>query len=459
MQKELHIRGHIQDMTQGSPMKMILWFAVPLFIGNIFQQVYSIIDTMVAGHYLGSSAVAAIGATSSIYSLIIGFLSGLNSGYGIVIARAFGAHKEKELHQSIAAMLVLNLGVSVLFTVVCLAAIRPLMDSLNVPADVFEQAYQYIAVIFGGILVTSLYNMCAALLRAVGDSRSPLYFLIIASIVNLALDLLFVAGFHTGVWGAALATVLAQIVSVVFCFGYLFLAYRGLLPQAQDFRLKQKILVEMLSTGFSMAIMLSIFNFGSVILQSAINHLGTAVITAHTAARRLIDMLMQPLTAIATASSTFTSQNWGAQQYGRIHTTVKKVVILEAAWGLFSTVVVYLFGSSMVTVLIGSAEDTVIQNAVMNLRLNFACFPSLGILLCLRTVMQSMESKIIPMVSSAIELAVKVLAVFTLIPAWGYFGASIAEPATWILCCIFLGAVYLLRDRILLLERGKRCEA
>ena len=167
------LRGHAGDMTQGSPLKLIMWFSVPLFVGNIFQQVYSIVDTIVAGHNLGSGAVAAIGATSSIYSLIIGFLSGLNSGYGIVIARAFGAHKRDELRQAVAAMLLLNGVLSILFTGVSLLGIRPLMRALNVPSDVFEQAYLYIAIILAGMLVTSLYNMCAGLLRAIGTSGSP----------------------------------------------------------------------------------------------------------------------------------------------------------------------------------------------------------------------------------------------------------------------------------------------
>ncbi len=454
------LRGHARDMTQGSPLKLIMWFSVPLFVGNIFQQVYSIVDTIVAGHNLGSGAVAAIGATSSIYSLIIGFLSGLNSGYGIVIARAFGAHKRDELRQAVAAMLLLNGVLSILFTGVSLLGIRPLMRALNVPSDVFEQAYLYIAIILAGMLVTSLYNMCAGLLRAIGDSRSPLYFLIIASVINLVLDILFIAGFHTGVWGAALATVLAQICSVIFCAVYIFRSYRELLPNKEDFLLEKGLLWDMFSTGLSMAVMLSVFNFGSVILQSAINQLGTSVITAHTASRRIIDMLMQPLSAIATANSTFTSQNWGAGQYDRIRLAIKTVVGLEVIWGVFSALVVYLFGGRMITALIGSTDPGVIQNAVMNLRINFACFPELGVLLCLRTAMQSMGSKIIPIVSSAMELAVKLLSVVTLIPCWGYFGASITEPITWIICCVFLCFVYLFRDRVRLMERGacRECE-
>ena len=321
------------------------------------------------------------------------------------------------------------------------------MKALQVPGEVFEQAYLYIAIILGGMLATSLYNMCAGLLRALGDSCSPLYFLIVSSLINLVLDILFIAGFHTGIWGvAALATVLAQILSVLFCALYIWKRYREWLPQKQDFAADRLVLWDLISTGFSMAVMLAVFHLGSVVLQSAINHLGSAVITAHTAAKRIIDMLMQPLTAIATANSTFTSQNWGAQKCRRIKDALCKSLALEIVWALSAAIAVLLFGRQMVSVLIGQTEKSVLDNAVMNLRINFICFPMLGVVLCLCTAMQSMGSKIIPIVSSGIEMLIKPVSVFVFLPHGGYFEASLTEPLTWVACCIFLSVVYLLRD-------------
>lgn len=432
----------VNDMTQGSPIKLILTFAIPLFIGIIFQQVYSMVDTMVVGYGLGDQAIAAIGATSSLYSLIVNFAWGLNSGYGIVVTQRFGAHDEKALKQSIAGMIVLDAAVTAVLTALSLIFLHPLMRFMNTPEAIFDQAHAYIVIIYAGMITTIGYNMFAGILRAMGNSRSPLYFLIISSLLNVVLDILLVLVIPMGVAGAAIATVIAQNVSAVLCGIYVFRNYGKYMPSREDYRVPKKMLGELFSTGFAMALMITVVDFGSAIFQRANNVFGEVIITSHAAARRIIEMFMSPLSTIATANSTFIGQNWGARKMDRIKATIKKVIGLEVAWAVFSAAAVYLFGSAMVQFITGTDDPDVIANAVMSIRLHFACYPALGILFCLRTSMQAMGQKIAPVISSCIELAMKFFAAAWLIPQFGFFGTSITEPVTWVLMMAFLAVVY-----------------
>ena len=221
----------VRDMTQGSPIRLIIAFAIPLFIGNIFQQVYSMVDTMVVGYHLGDTGIAAIGATAALYSLLINFANGLNNGYGIIVTQRFGAHDWKKMRQAIAGMMILDAAICLSLTAVAVVFLRPLMVFLNTPDSVFDTAYTYIRIICLGIVTTIGYNMFASILRAMGNSRTPLYFLIFSSFLNIALDILFVAGFELGIAGAAAATVLAQAVSAILCGIYVLRNYAEYLPE------------------------------------------------------------------------------------------------------------------------------------------------------------------------------------------------------------------------------------
>lgn len=429
-------------MTAGNPIRLILAFAIPLFIGNIFQQIYGVADTMIAGHALGDGAIAAIGATSSVYSLLIDLASGLNSGYGIVVSRYFGAKDPDGLKRSIAAMIVLDIAVTLCLTFLSLALIGPLLQIMRVPSRIFHEARQYISIILGGMLATILYNMCAGILRAVGNSKTPLYFLILSCSLNLGLDALFIMKLGWGLPGAAAATVIAQSVSALLCGGYIGWKYRDILPGRAHIRLKWPIVKEMSSTGFAMAAMLCAVDLGSILYQRSINGLGQAIIVAHTAARKLIGVLMMPLASIATANSTFVGQNWGARQYERIRQSLKKVLILEAAWGAVSCLFILQFGKEAVQILTSTADPAVLSNAVLSLRTHFICFPALGILLALRTTMQAMGQRLIPVLSSTLEMAVKVAAGLWFIPLFGYVTVCFAEPVIWNACMVFLLVVF-----------------
>lgn len=448
--EERRVPAKVRDMTEGSPLRLILAFAVPLFIGNIFQQIYSMVDTMVVGYHLGDSAIAAIGATSSLYSLVINFAGGLNNGYGIVVTQRFGSHNQKEMKQAIAGMMLLDVVVTLLLTALSLTFLRPLMAFMNTPEALFDQSYAYISVICGGMLATMGYNMFASILRAMGNSRSPLYFLTLSCLLNIVLDVLFVMVFEWGISGAAIATVLAQLVSALSCGIFVLRNYREYLPSREDFRVPTSMIATLFSTGFSMALMSSLVDGGSVIFQRANNVLGETFITAHAAARKILMIMIQPQATIAVATSTFVGQNWGAKNGVRVQTGLKRALALEFGWGLFGTAFVWLFGSGLVRFTTGTSDPEIIQSAVLSLRIHFAMFPCLGVLFCLRNAMQAMGQKLAPVLSSCIELAMKILSANLLIPRLGFLGTCITEPITWVLMVLFLIVIYLSKRKKLL---------
>lgn len=284
---------------------------------------------------------------------------------------------------------------------------------------------------------TIAYNMFAGILRAFGNSRTSLYFLIISSLLNMGMDLLFVVMLHMGVAGAALATVIAQAVSAILCGVYVFRNYNELLPSKENFRVSFIVIAELFSNGIAMALMYCVVDLGSVIFQRANNALAKTIISAHTASRRIIGIMMQPLATISTASSTFVGQNWGAKKPDRIRMALKQVIGMEIAWSLFGCAVIFAFGGALVRFTTGTSDSVIIDNAVMSLRWHLAFFPALGCLLVLRTAMQAMGQKTVPILSSCIELGMKLLSAAFIIPHLGFFGTSITEPVTWTLMLLF----------------------
>ncbi|MDE6761824.1 MAG: MATE family efflux transporter [Lachnospiraceae bacterium] len=434
---------HTNDMTTGIPIKVIIQFAIPLLIGTLFQQAYNIIDTMIAGYNLGDDAIAAIGATSALYSVLIYFANGMNNGFGIVMAQIFGAKNLSKMKKAVAATIILNIMTTILLTVIVLPFLRILLLWLDTPQEIFDMAYQYIFIILAGMTATISYNMCSGFMRAVGNSRTPLYFLIASCGINIILDILFILVLHLGVAGAALATVAAQLISAILCAIYIIKKYRIYMPEKKDWHLPKKLVLEMLSTGISMGLMSSVLAIGSIILQKGINHLGKDIITAHTASRRLFEFLMMPLQAVAVACSTFTGQNFGAKQFDRIRKALKQVLWLELLWSVISVVIAFLCGNMLIKMLTGTDNENIILNAAYNLKVCTVFFFPLGILFVLRNAMQAMGYRIVPILSSSIELVVKILSCVFVIPVMKYTGVVLTEPVIWVMCAAFLSVIYL----------------
>lgn len=302
------------DMTEGKVIRVLLVFTIPIFISNLFQQFYNVVDVAVIGHILGDNALAAVGATSSIYSLVIGFINGMSNGFCIIIARYFGGNEQDNFQKSVQFSIILSIITTVILTIASILFLKPLLRLLNTPVDILDLSQSYISVIMLFCCVTFAYNLLSSILRAIGNSYIPLYALIIASVLNVILDIFFVKTLNMGVRGAAFATVIAQGFSALFLLIYIAKYCPLLHINIRKFTINWTILLELLTTGFSMAMMLVLTNIGTVILQGSINSFGTATITGHTAARKFHDLCILPLGTICTSSATFVSQNYGARK-------------------------------------------------------------------------------------------------------------------------------------------------
>lgn len=428
------------DLLNGPIFKSLIIFAVPLFISNVFQQLYNMADTMIVGYYLGDAALAAIGSTAAINELLIGFGLGIGNGLAVVTARSFGSGDKQMLKKSVAGSVVIGVLSSFVITVVGSIILLPLLNVLKTPDEIIGMAYEYISLI---VLYTSImfaYNLCAGLLRAIGNSFMPLVFLIISSVINVFLDIIFIAQFSMGIKGAAVATVIAQGISVVLCVIYIFRKVPLLIPAKSDFEFDKALYSEMFTQGISMGFMSSIVSVGSVVLQYSINGFGTLIIAAHMTARKVFVFFAMPFSAMAHSISTFVSQNKGAMQIKRIRKAMKYVYIYDFAMAAVMTVVLLVCADSMVALISGSSEQIILSNSALYVKITAPFYAALGMLLETRYALQGIGEKLLPLVSSFIEFFGKIVFVLLLIPRFGYLAVIFCEPAVW--CLMAMQLVY-----------------
>ena len=433
----------MKDLTKGSPTKLLLGFAIPLLIGNIFQLFYNLVDSRVVGQFLGDDAYAALGATTAINSLVIGFLIGLTNGFSIIVARNFGANDKNAIKRSVATSLILGLITAVLLTALSVVFLMPLLRMLNTPEEIINESAAYIRVILLGMTATMLYNLCSGILRAMGDTVTPLIFLIIAAVINVILDLVFIPGLKMGVEGAAYATLISQIFSFIACLIYMLKKYPILRLSKEDFKMSSFTIKELYSTGISMGFMLSLVAIGTVALQSSINSFDIKTISAHTAARKISETFMLPISVFGAAAATFSSQNLGARQIDRIKAGIKRAILLIWIWSAVVIILCYLFTPFFVKLLTGTSNQDIINTAYAYMKFNAPFYFILCILIVLRNAMQGIGDRVSPIFSSIIELIGKVAVVIFLAPKLGYFGIIISEPITWVLCTILLSVNFL----------------
>ena len=431
------------DLMHGPIFRSLVLFMLPILISNLFQQLYNTVDTMIVGNVLGDTALAAIGSCGAIYELLVGFGLGIGNGLAIVAARAYGAQDEDLLKRTVAGSLVIGLVASLTITTAGFFGLRPLLELLDTPAEILEDAYRYIIIIDLGVIVMFAYNLCAGLLRAIGNSVMPLVFLLLSSALNVVLDLWFIAGMGMGVAGAAVATVIAQGVSVVLCILYVMARVRILIPGRKHLDVGRKLYWDLFSQSISMGLMSSIVSAGSVVLQYGINGLGTLTIAGHTAARKLFAFTDMPLISMANAGSTFVSQNRGANQPDRVRRGMRQMYLYSVVV-MVAAVVLMSFGAQwMVQLISGSSEPIVLENGARYLLWNAPFYAVLGVLLCTRYALQSLGQKVLPLFSSVIELVGKVIFVLVFIPKFQYNAVILCEPIIWCFMTAYLVAVYL----------------
>lgn len=430
------------DMTKGSPLRLVLLFALPLFASNLFQQFYNLADTAIVGHTLGDSALSAVGSVSSINGLIMSLCFGMTNGFSILISKYFGAGDDKRMKQAIAGTVVLSIGFTVVLTVVAFMMLKPIMNILHTPDEIFKNAYTYISIVVGFCVVMVFYNMLASILRALGNSTIPLIFLVISSVLNIGLDLLFIVVFHMGIAGAAYATVLSQFLSGVACLVYILKCCPELRLCKDDFKLEGWMVRELLASGSAMSLMWAVVNVGTLILQGGINGLGTNTIAAHVAARKISEIYMMGCSTLASTMATFASQNYGAGKFQRVWQGVKTTHILGWIWSTVAIIITFLFANQIIAGLTGSNNEEIIATGARYLKINLPWYYVLFILCIMRNTLQGIGCKVWPIVGSLLELLGKWVAVAFFVKPFGYTAICYTEPVTWIICSILVATVF-----------------
>lgn len=446
------------DLTRAVPIKAILLFALPIYLGQLFSQAYSLCDTLIIGHILGSDSLAAVGATTALSDLLLEFLGGVIAGFGIIVARHFGADDEQKMRRAIGCAVTLSIGCTLLLSIGCLVFLPQLLDLMKIGADLRSDAATYISIIISGLIAASCYQLCAALCRAVGDSFTPLLFLILSNVLNILLDVVMIQFFGLGVAGAALATVFTQAFSALLCFLYMRYRHPQLRIPRAALRPTEVSCRELLPSGLSMGFMLSFVLLGSLALQTTINALGAEIILAHTGARKLTILFLIPFFALGTALATYCSQNIGAGKPQRIRSGLSNTILLCAAWCVFAVIVLYAFAPAALRFITASSEPAVIDNAYLYLKINAPLFLLPALICILRNSMQGLGDTRTPLISSAIELIGKILIALLLVPAIGYVGVILAEPIVWVVMLIPL-AVGILRSPVVNPRRSASPEA
>ena len=439
-----------KEMTSGSTMKLILGFAVPLLMGMLFQQVYGLVDTIIVGRFLGVSALAAVGATGSINFLIIGFCQGICNGFALPIAQRFGARDYDGLRKYVGNSAVLSILFGGTLTVLTVVFCRDILLLMRTPSDIIDLSYQYIVVIFAGIPAIILYNILSAYLRSLGDSITPVVFLILAAVLNVGLDLLFIVVFHWGVFGAAFATVLAQAVSGILCLILIIWKFEILHLKREDWNLDSFYVKYLLIMGLPMGLQYSITAIGSVILQTAVNSLGSAAVAAMTAGSRISMFVVCPFDALGSTMATFVGQNVGAGKLDRLGQGLRSAVILGAVYSVIILLVLIVFGQNLVYLFVDPKETVVVAQARQFLIINAVFYIPLALVNIVRFLIQGMGFSGFAVFAGVFEMIARALVGLAFVPLFGYSAACFASPLAWIFAdCFLIPAFFHCRKKLM----------
>lgn len=432
-----------KDLTSGMPLRVISMFTLPLVLGNLFQQFYSLADTIIVGRFVGVDALAAVGATGSVNYLILGFVIGICNGFAIPIAQCFGGKDYSRMRRYVANAGWLCLAMSVVLTTATVIFTRPIMELMQTPSDIIDDAALYIGWIFAGIPFVFLYNMVSAIMRALGDSKTPLYFLVLASVLNVGLDLYLIIVYDMGVLGAALATDISQAISGVVSFLYMLRRFTVLRMEGDERRVDSAACGRLCGMGVPMGLQCSITAIGSVIMQSAVNVLGSTAVAAVTAAGKTQNLLTVPLESIGTAMATYAGQNLGASKLGRIRRGTRSAMLMITVYSVAAAVFLHFFDVIIIGLFIDTAtETTIVAMASEYMFWNSLFFIPLGALIVWRYVIQGLGYSTLAMMAGVAEMVARTAVAVVLVPMLGYFGAELSNPAAWVAACVFLWPEY-----------------
>ena len=426
------------DMTTGSPLRCILRFAIPLIAGYILQQMYIVIDAALVGHWLGVNALAAVGGTFSVMFLIMGFCNGICAGFAIPVAQSFGAKDFTLMRRYAANALRLSAVIALLLTLVTSLSCTQILQIVRMPVSIHDDAYTFLFLQFLSIPFTIAYNLLACMIRALGNSKQPFYFLIFTSLLNIALDLILIIGMGMGVAGVGFATMIAQAISAWLCWMYIRKEMKILVPTGCERMYDRQLSFHLLHNGVPMGLQFSITGIGIIMLQSSNNALGTIYVASFTAAMRVKYLFTSVFENIGVAMATFCGQNIGAGQSARITKGIRAAIIITLTYFLFTVVIIQPFADKMMLLFVDSSETAIIHNAAQLMRICCWFYPVLGLLTILRYSIQGLGRSNLSMWSGVMEMLARSGVSLWLVPAIGYLGVCYGDPVAWIAADLFL---------------------
>ncbi len=430
-----------KDMTSGKPLSLILSFCIPMVFGNILQQLYNMADTIIVGRCINSNALAALGATGSVCFLVIGFATGLCTGLSIPVAQMYGAGDHKAMRRYMLNAAYIAAVVAAVLTVLTMVFCRPLLQLMQTPESILDDAHAYLFVMFAGLAATILYNLLAGFLRAMGDSKTPLIFLAVSSVLNIGLDFLLIMAFDMGVMGAGLATVIAQGISALLCLYYMYKNYDILTFEKDEFAFCPDYCRKLCSVSIPMACQFSITAIGSIILQSAVNGFGPAVIASVTAATKIQTIVLGPMESLGITMATYCGQNLGAGRIDRIKSGLRCSIKVGLLYSLAALAFSFFLGKYFVYGFVSTQEadfSAILDYAAYYLRVTGLFYPVLAVLFILRNALQGMGYSFLPMSAGILELVSRMFAAWVLVGALGYLGVCLASPVAWIAADVLL---------------------
>lgn len=436
-------KATVKDMTQGSPMKLIVGFALPMLLGYLFQQFYSMVDTVIVGKWLGVTSLAAVGSTGSVNFLVIGFCMGVCSGFAIPVAQRFGSGDYHSLRKFVANSIWVSILFAVVMTVLVCVFCMDILVWMRTPSDIIREAYKYIFIIFLGIPVTYLYNLTAGIIRSLGDSKTPVYFLVLSSVVNIILDIVSISVLGMGVEGPAWATVISQAVSGIFCLLYMVKKFEILRIQKDEWGWDGTHVKILCSIGIPMGLQYSITAIGTVIVQAAVNSLGSMAVAAVTAGSKVSMFFCCPYDALGGTMATYAGQNVGAKKLDRIHQGIRSAILLGVVYGIVACVVLVFFGKTIALLFLDAGETAILGQVQQFLTINSIFYVSLALVNIVRFCIQGMGYSTFAILSGVCEMVGRMVIGFGLVPVFGYAAVCYANPVAWVLADLFLIPAYL----------------
>ena len=427
-----------KDMTSGSPAKLIFGFAIPMFLGLLFQQFYSMVDTLIVGKFLGVNPLAGVGSTSSLNFMVLGFCMGVCNGFAIPVAQMFGAKEEHRLRRYVTNGAWLCIVFSIVMTLVVVAVCRPVLVLMQTPEEIFEYAYVYIVIVFWGIPCTFLYNILAAIIRSLGDSKTPVIFLAISSGINIVLDLVFVLAFDMGVEGPAIATVLAQGISGIICLWYMYRKFPVLHASREEWRPEFSYMGKLCYIGIPRGLQYSVTAIGTLVLQAAVNGLGAAVVAGVTAGQKINAFIQCPLEALGQTMAPYAGQNMGAEKYDRIGKGLKSAVGMGFAVSVLCFVLAIFFGKQLTMLFVDASETTIISYSYQFLLYCTGGYCLLTLVNTVRFTIQGMGFSVFAILSGIMEMIARILAATVVVQMIGFAGTCLAHPMAWLFADVFL---------------------